>query len=238
MITIERQDHNRYEVFRSDISIGYISVRCNPYHTQNYYLDLELTHYDPANAKELFKLLRAELTRPLQVMLYSWDVEKCVFLTSGGFKRNRQCYEMEVSKADLKFPLKESVPITKIGRGNSAYQVCCELLYNNYTESHKTINPLTADKELFCRALPDTVLFQQENGEILHFAFVEGNEIAYVGTTRRSAFHSFAQTMLFQMLAQNSSISFECDSCDPAAMELRAFFDAPNADSFDTYIIS
>lgn len=233
MITIKHQGSSRYEVFDSDTSIGYISVRCSPYHAQNYYLNLELTQYNSADANELFKLLRSELSRPLQIMLYSWDVDKCVFITSGGFHRKRRCYELEVKATDLKGPIVDSVSIMERKRGHSDYQACCELLYNSYIQSHEAISPLTADKEVFSCDLPDTVLLYQEDCKILHFAFVEENEIAYIGTTRQPGFYYFAQTLLSRMLAKYSSITFECD---PTAMELRDFFNAENMDSYDTYI--
>lgn len=238
MIVIEPHGTNRCQVFHSDINIGFISIRCNPYHAQNYYLDLELKQYDLANAKELFRLLRLKLSRPLQVMLYSREIEKSAFLLAGGFQKRRQCFEMDVSTADLKAPINDSIPIIEVGRGDPAYRACCGLLYSSYRKNHEAINPLTATKELFYRKLPDTVIFQQENGDILNFAFIEENEIAYIGTSRQSYFHDFAQTLLSRMLTKYNSVSFECDSCDPVAMELRTFFDLSNMDSYDTYILN
>ena len=237
MVTIELQSTGHYEVFKSDISIGCISVSSNPYHSQNYYLDLALKQYDSENAKELFRLLRLKLLRPLQVMLYSWELEKSAFLTAGGFQRRRQCYEMEVTTTNLRAPVKDSVQIIEIERNDSTYQSCCELLYSSYIKTHEAINPLTADEKSFYCELPNTVILQQENGKILHFAFVEENEIAYIGTTRQSDFHGFAQTLLSRMLAKYNSVSFECDDSDPVAMALRAFFNPQNLDSYDTYIL-
>lgn len=237
MISITSRDSDRFDIFDSDRNIGYISVRHNPYHAQNYYLDLELTQYDPAKAGELFQMLRMKLLRPFQVMLYSWDVKKCAFLAAGGFIRKRQCYEMEAGAADLKAPVKAAAPIMEIHRGDSDYRICCDLLYHSYIKNHERISPLTADMELFCLDLPETVWLQKGNCEILHYAFIEENEIAYVGTVRQSGFHDFAQTLLFRMLAQHNSIFFECDDCDPAAMELRSFFSVPHTDSYDTYIL-
>lgn len=101
MTAIVSQDEKRFDIFNSDLNIGHIFVYHNSYHAQNCYLDLELTQYDPAKAGELFGMLRQRLARPLQVMLYSWDVKKCAFLTAGGFVRKRQCYEMEAKAADL-----------------------------------------------------------------------------------------------------------------------------------------
>ena len=237
MITIEFQNDRRCEVFDSGESIGYVSVSRNSFHALNRYLELELAQYDPANAKELFTLLRLELSHPLQVMLYAHEYEKRGFLVSGGFQRKRRCYELEVGEKDLAAPIEESILLHESGRGDSLYKDCCELLYKCYADVHKAVNPLTADMESFCRVLPNRVLFYQENGEIIHFAFVEENEIAYIGTARQSDFHCFAQTLLSKMLAQYDSVSFECDDCDPAAMELRALFQTAGTNSYDTYIL-
>lgn len=237
MITIEYQGNRRFEVFNLGKSIGHISVHYNPYHAQNRYLDLELRQYDPTEAEELFRLLRKRLSRPLQVMLYSWDLERCAFLVSGGFQRKRQCYEMKVTAADLKTAVKAPFPLTRRSKNTAAYSSCCGLLYDSYAKSHEGVSPLTADKELFCGDLPDTVLIREENGSILHFAFVEENEIAYIGTVRQADFHNFAQALIAHMTARYENILFECDSCDPTAMELKAFFDVPCMDSYDTYIL-
>ncbi|MCH5278255.1 MAG: hypothetical protein J1E60_00515 [Christensenellaceae bacterium] len=237
MVSIVRQLGHSYEFFNSGVRIGCISVRRNPFHAQNCYLDLNLEQYDPAIARELFELLSGELACPLQAMLHSRDEEKCAFLTSGGFERKRRCYEMEVTAAELKTSVKEDVLLTEILPSDTAYRVCCELLYNSYVKTHEAVSPLTASKEQFYNTLPGTVLLREENGEIVHFAFTEGNEIAYVGTVSQSDFHSFAQALLSRMLTRYDSIAFECDDCDPSAMELKAFFCTRDEDSYDTYIL-
>ncbi len=237
MITIELRDKNRYEVFSSGESIGFVSTRRNPFHARTCYLNLELTWYEPPCAEELFKLLRAELHRPLQVMLYSWEREKCSFLVAGGFQRKRRCYEMEVGRKDLTVPIEGDLPKAETVRGETPYSDCCELLYESYAGTHEAVNPLTADRETFCRALPDKVLYAVEDGGIAHFAFADENEIAYVGTVRQSGFRSFACALLAEMFCRYDTVSFECDDCDPAAMELKSFFRTSNEDSYDTYIL-
>lgn len=237
MLSIVRQLDHSYEVYNSDARVGSISVRRNPFHAQNCYLDLNLEQYDPAIARELFELLSGELACPLQAMLHSRDEEKCAFLISGGFERKRRCYEMEVTAEELKTSVKEEVPLTEILPGDTDYRICCELLYNSYAKTHEAVSPLTASREQFYSTLPDTVLITKEKDEIIHFAFVEESEIAYVGTVRQSDFHGFAQTLLSRMLTRYDSIIFECDDCDPSAMELKAFFHASDEDSYDTYIL-
>lgn len=144
---------------------------------------------------------------------------------------------MEVSQGDLVGPVKESIPIAESGRGESAYKDCCEMLYEHYAKVHREIHPLTADMASFYQAMPSKILFCQEDGQIIHCAFIDENEIAYIATARPSDFHRFAQTLLSKMLVLYNSISFECDDCDPAAMELKAFFRTSSVDSYDTYIL-
>lgn len=237
MITIELQNYGRYGAFDSGKSIGCISVHRNSFHAQNCYLDLELTQYDTAFAPELFAQLRGMLARPLQVMIHSWEYEKSAFLTAGGFQRRRRCFEMEVGRDDLLTPLQKSVSISEALRGERPYQECCDLLYDSYAKTHEAISPLTADRETFSRSLPDRVLFHGERGKVTHFAFIEENEIAYIGTDSLPGLRPFAETLLSLLFQRHSVLSFECDDCDPAAMELRALFHSSKADSYDTYIL-
>ena len=104
MISIVHQGDHRYNIYRAGQDIGCITVSNNPYHNQHCYLNLGLTQFDPAIAKELFFLLRRELGRPLQVMVYSWE-DRHGFLTAGGFERRRRCFELEVTASDLIAPL-------------------------------------------------------------------------------------------------------------------------------------
>lgn len=238
MFTLVPRDGGCFSVLDSGADIGRISTHYNPFHGQNCYLDLALARYDGAAAKELFRQLRTRLDRPLQVMLYAHELDKCAFLAAGGFQRKRRCYELAVSAADLKTPINACVPLMHAQRGSADYGTCCGLLYRYYAKTHQAVSPLTANLELFCRDLPDTAVFSSgAGGEIHHFAFVDGNEIAYTGTLRPSSFRPFAQSLLSQMFLRHEHVFFECDSSDLAAMELKELFRTPSLDSFDTYIL-
>ncbi len=236
MIKIMLQASNCYKALDAEGEIGSVRVSYNPYHLQNAYLDLQLNRYSPADAGELFRLLRNELGCPLQVMVSSREEKKYAFLTAGGFQRKRRCYEIEVTAGELKAPVKAAAPMVEIGRNHPDYTACCGLLYNYYRETHKAVSPLTADRKLFCSKLPSSVLLQKERGNIQNLAFVEENEIAYVAAASQPGFYDFAQTLLAHMLERYGSTSFECDDCDPAAMELRSFCNSSETASFDTYI--
>ncbi len=237
MITIEPRDNRRFEVLDAGSSIGMVSASVNPFHACHAYLDLELTAYDPAWASELFAMLRAELGLPLQAMLDSRETEKIRFVTAGGFQRRRRCFEMVVGEKDLVMPVQENIPIRETKAGEEAYQECCALLYGHYARTHMAISPLTADRPTFDQALPEHALYYAANGAVEHCAFVEESEIAYVGMLGMETFHVFAEALLARMLGRYKSISFEADSTDPAAMELREFFHHADRDSFDTFIL-
>ncbi len=238
MISIVPQNDIVYGIFDSNRLIGSVKTSQNPYHARNIYLHLELETYDVATAADLFRRLRNLLGKPLQVMLDSCDTHQAAWLRAGGFERARRCYEMQVSAADLKCSVRTRLPLEQATQGSEAYRLCCEMLYHSYAETHEAVSPLTASLQDFCRDLPETAVFHMENGQIAHWAFIEENEMAYVGTNAPEEFPPFAETLLSKMLAEHGSIFFECDDCDPAAMALRSFFDLPDAPYCDTYIFT
>lgn len=240
MIRYIHQEPHRYAVYDSDEYIGYVDVSQNPYHSQHCYLTLKLTRCDPAIAAALFPMLRRELARPLQVMLYASPTMHD-FLTAGGFERRRRCYELAVHPADLAVPLRSAVPLTKLSAHTAPYDLCCKMLYNDYRETHRAVSPLTADEKSFCADLPDTVFCAIEDGEIVHFAFVqpdeESNEIAYVGTKKPSAFQPFAQSLVTALFRERDCMTAECDDVDPAAMALKSLFRPAEGTPYDTYVL-
>ena len=240
MISIVHQGDHRYNIYRSGQDIGCIRVSANPYHDQHCYLDLGLTEFDPAIAKELFSLLRKELGRPLQVMCYSWNGMHD-FLTAGGFERSRRCYELEVTADHLTAPLNAELPLHTVSKGSPMYAACCELLYAYYCETHAPVSPLTAPPDALCADLPETVLCHAADSNPIHCAFIEpdetGYEIAYVATTDISAFCGFAKSLLSKLFCKCSTLTAECDDTDTAAMILKSLFRTGSDDSYDTYIL-
>lgn len=240
MISIVHQGDHRYNVYRAGQDIGCIAVSDNPYHDHHCYLNLGLEQFDPAIAKELFSLLRSELGRPLQVMLYSWE-GRHDFLTAGGFERRRRCYELEVSTSDLMTPLHASAELHTAVKGSPIYTVCCELLYDYYRKTHASVSSLTVDADTFCATLPMTVMCCIADGKPIHCAFIEPDEIeceiAYVATTNLSSFCGFAQTLVHALFQRCGTLTAECDDTDPAAMILKSMFRTSSDDSYDTYIL-
>lgn len=240
MISIVQQDSHRYNVYRADQDIGCICVSTNPYHNRNLYLDLALTQYDPVIAKELFSLLRRELSKPLQVITDSRK-NRHGFLTAGGFERRRRCYELEVSPTDLIVPLHASTELHAAVKGSPIYAACCELLYAHYCETHAPVSPLTIDADAFCTNLPETVICCFADGKPVHYAFVEpdesGFEIAYASTTHPGTFSDFVHALIHALFQESDILTMECDDCDPAAMTLRSLFRTSPDESYDTYIL-
>ncbi len=241
MVQLMHQDGHRYTVYDSGEYIGCIDVSQNPYHNQHVYLSLELTRYDPSIATELFHILRIEWDHPLQVMLYA-SQPMHHFLVSGGFERRRRCYELEVHFSDLAVPLADVVPLTRFSKQDAQYDVCCKMLYDYYCKTHRAVSPLTVDEESFCADLPDNVFCYMEEGKIIHFAFTqldeESYEIAYVGTIKPSAFHSFAQSLMTALFRERDCVIAECDDVDPAAMALKSLFRPTEKIPYDTYILT
>jgi len=80
----QEKGDNRYIVYDAGEDIGCIAVSENPYHSRHFYLNLGLMHYAPHIAAELFRLLRQEPARPLQVMLYVSQPMHDFLIASGG----------------------------------------------------------------------------------------------------------------------------------------------------------
>lgn len=90
-------------------------------------------------------------------------------------------------------------------------------------------------------AFPRTAFCHAEEGNIVHFAFVQPNdedyEIAYVGTTRPADFKVFAKSLMGELFRERGLITAECDDVDPAAMTLKSLFALPDGAPFDTYVL-
>ena len=212
----------------------------NDFHKRNCYLKLELKEYDINIATELFDLLQYQVKRSLQVMISSVDVPKVIFLEKGGFHCIRKCYEVEVTVNELRDT--EKIAEDKVEKylrckkGVSEYELCANFIYEYYMQTHEKINPLTVNYETFLTQLPDEVFFMLDNGKIEHVAFIQENEIAYVGTSNIAGFKDFVSYVVRKMFKEQEELFFECDDCDAAAMILMDLFEGEVNESYDTYI--
>ncbi len=215
--------------------VGAIELYSNRFHENNQYLRLHLSRYEPAWAAPLFSYLRHAAQKPLQDMHSSQGTQQAAFLMAGGFACKRKCFELEVTAKDYSSAA-SATPLTAAQRGQPEYAACCQRLYSHYQATHAAISPLTADVTAFCEHLPPKVFFSSTDAQIQHFAFVEANEIAYVGSIRPDGIRAFAEAVVSKLLAEYESICFECDDCDAASMALKSLFSIDVQESYDTYV--
>lgn len=234
MIDAVHQGDNHFELYRDGRTIGCIVVSCNPFHSGHAYLNLGLTEYDPTIAEELFDRLQSQISKPLQVMLYSNKKTICDFLLAGKFTCKRRCFEVEGCREDLTKPISVRVSLNYTTSGEKSYRTASRMLYEYYRGTHEEISPLTADFETFCAGLPDVAVLSPEK---THAAFLEQEEIAYVASREPRNAEAFLETVLADQLHKWGRVSFECDDCDPVAIQLLNFFPQPES-SYDTYIYS
>lgn len=225
-----------YRLFSDMDELGTVETYHNDFHAQNCYLRFCLKSFDREIAGNLISALGQYIGRPMQVMLSSTDQKLADFLKAGGFQRVRRCFKMEVSAEDLSTKCLMAVPFRKYRKGDLAYNTCCKLLHRIYEENHKLINPLTADSEAFCQRIPETVFCRVSDGQVVHFSFIEENEIAYVGSTDQESFLPFIQSVIAELFARYETIFFECDDTDKTAMVLKSLFIAEESVFYDTYI--
>lgn len=256
-VSLNKINEQEYSVTFGRRDVGIIKISTNKFHAGNGYVQLNLKDYDTYYARELFEQLADEVCRPMQVMLSSTEQEKINFLETAGFRCARKCYEMEVSEKDLVTEtIQEETTNSQNGaigfqngtidsqgeeigyctKGSLTYDLCCQLMFEYYSKVHKHINPLTAEYAEFVEILPAEAMYQMKDGGIFGVAFLEENEIAYVGARGADGFSDFLKKVIQKLFEQYDSITFECDDCDPAAMELRGLFKSGNDESYDTYI--
>lgn len=234
MLTLQRMD-DTYIVYQNERRIGSLQLYDNPHHMRNCYVKLEMDELDAEISAELFEELRRIAGRPLQVVADSDNAELIAFLLAGGFVCRRKCYEVEAGIEDY-IGGQADVSLEYCRVDEPDYEQACRMLFAHYTETHKAVNPWTADFETFCGELPEDVICSKQDDEIVSLAFVEENEIAYVCGTDEKCFADFARGLVSAMFEKYETICFESDDCDWAAMQLRALFKNLEETSYDTYV--
>lgn len=234
MVSLEIEQ-NEVSVFWDCALIGKIELYTNTYHIQNQYLKIDSSLFDSAISKELFWKLCNKLGKPLQVMVNSDRTDIIDFIVAGGFHLKRKCYEIEATAKNYAGTIRRT-ELSYARAGEKDYNDCCKLMYERYKETHKTVNPLTADYNTFICNFPKLVFYEKTEERIIHLAFMEENEIAYVFSKNETNFITFAETVISKVFAEYSSLYFEADDCDGTAMVLKSLFYADKGISCDTYI--
>lgn len=235
MITIQKQG-GKYCVHHKGRQLGFIELYDNPQHATNCYVKMELSSWETSISEELWRKLKEIAGRPLQVMVDSSNVAITDFLTAGGFVCKRKCYEVDACAADYVGDIVD-MDLCYCAVGDQDYESCCQMMYHHYLDTHKAINPWTADYETFCAKLPKTTVYAKTDNSILSIAFIESNEIAYVCSSDEQHFHRFAQSLISSMFTEYHSIIFECDNCDRVAIILKNLFANQSDIGYCTYVL-
>lgn len=233
MITWNPIDESAYEVFADGVSIGTIRTHRNSYHGRNCYLKLELERMD-FDAAELFAGLYGEKQSPLHTMLPHPQQQAAEFLLRGGFGLRRRCFLMKVSQSDLIAPAAEG-ELLEYTKGSEEYDAACHLLYDQYARDHAAISPLTADFNTFCEKIPEQLVCRKEGDAIVQYAFLDENEVAYMGSEALEGFRAFAEAVLAKLFLHCEQVEFEADDIDEVAMTMRGLFTTGDGFSLDTY---
>lgn len=206
------------------------------FHNKHMYLDIKNSELSKLENRDFDKLI-VHYNKPLQVGVYSDNYELIDLLTKSNFSLNRKCYELEVSKYDLKSPLENEIKdLFETRSGQLEYEYCCKMLYDYYAKTHYDVNPLTAKLDDFIDRIPQTVIYTKSKDHIDHCAFVEENEIAYLASFSEDNSKSFLNSLLFLMFSKYKYIFFEADDTDWLATELRKMFKIDNPITFDSYL--
>ena len=206
----------------------------NKFHNKHTYLNIENSEISTIND---FDHLLDEYKKPLQIGVDSNNYKLIDLLVKNDFILKRKCYEVEVTKADLKYPL-EKADIFQCHYGSYEYKKCCQILYDYYALVHYDVSPLTASFAEFVNIIPKDSLYIKEDGIITTCAFVEENEIAYLATSKSDSktMRVFLSALLTFLFDKYQYIFFESDDTDYFATELKDIFDINIKSSYDTYI--
>ncbi|NLM05830.1 MAG: hypothetical protein GX219_02765 [Tissierellia bacterium] len=216
--------------------LGIIEYYHNQFHNKNCYLILKLEEYNKNFAKELFRAFKELIGEPLQVMVESSEKEIIDFIIAGKFLLKRRCYELNVRKKDLNGPLEANASLKRFYIDSDEYNESLNLLYKQYELEHEKINPLTVDIKEFSKILPGKVICLIENGSVKDYAFIEENEIAYIGSIEVKEIDFFLSSLIDGLFKKFDNIVFESDDCSPAGMALMSMF-KHNEETYNTYVL-
>ena len=175
--------------------------------------------------------------KPLQIGIDSDQLAVIDLLKKAGFILKRKCYEVEVTREDLKNPLGTKKLETKLtSKGEKPYEKASELIFKYYQKTHEDVSPLTVGLEKFKEILPDQAFYYEKEGQLLIAAFLENEEIAYLAGFEDNLADDFINDLLIYLFKNHQEIYFESDNTDPLATRLRNKFQVKFDLTFDTYI--
>lgn len=175
--------------------------------------------------------------KPLQIGIDSDQLAVIDLLKKAGFILKRKCYEVEVTREDLKNPLGTKKLETKLtSKGEKPYEKASELIFKYYQKTHEDVSPLTVGLEKFKEILPNQAFYYEKEGQVLMAAFLENEEIAYLAGFEYNLADDFINDLLIYLFKHYEEIFFEADNTDPLATRLKNKFQSKIDLTFDTYI--
>ena len=175
--------------------------------------------------------------RPLQIGIDSDQLAVIDLLKKSGFILKRKCYEVEVTREDLKNPIGTPKLETKLtSKGELAFEKASDLVFKYYKKTHEDVSPLTVGLKEFKEILPDQAFYYEKESQVLMAAFLENEEIAYLAGFEEKLADEFINDLLIYLFKHYEEIFFEADTTDPLATKLRNKFVEKSDLTFDTYI--
>lgn len=175
--------------------------------------------------------------RPLQIGIDSDQLAVIDLLKKSGFILKRKCYEVEVTREDLKNPIGTPKLETKLtSKGELAFEKASDLVFKYYKKTHEDVSPLTVGLKEFKEILPEKVFYYEKEGQVLMAAFLENEEIAYLAGFEENLADEFFNDLLIYLFKNHQEIFFEADTTDPLASRLREKFISEAGISYDTYV--
>ena len=204
----------------------------NDFHKNHIYIKInDIEKVKLAGLEDLAK------ERPIQIGVYSNQNNLIDFLKKAGFILKRKCYEVEVTRKDLKKPLEPTKGKGKFTKkGEKPYEKAAALVFEYYKKTHEPVSPLTVGLEKFKEILPEKVFYYEKEGQVLMAAFLENEEIAYLAGFENNLAEDFINDLLIYLFQYYEEIFFEADTTDPLATRLRDKFFVKSDVSYDTYI--
>lgn len=204
----------------------------NEFHNKHTYIKID--DLEKVNLSDLEALSK---DRPLQIGIYSDQLDLIEFLKKAGFILKRKCYEVEVTREDLKKPLEPTKGKGKFTKkSENPYEKAAALVFEYYKKTHEPVSPLTVGLEKFKEILPDQAFYYEKEGQVLMAAFLENEEIAYIAGFEENLADEFINDLLIYLFKNHQEIYFESDNTDPLATRLRNKFQTKSDLTFDTYI--
>ena len=175
--------------------------------------------------------------RPLQIGIDSDQLAVIDLLKKSGFILKRKCYEVEVTREDLKNPIGTPKLETKLtSKGELAFEKASDLVFKYYKKTHEDVSPLTVGLKEFKEILPDQAFYYEKESQVLMAAFLENEEIAYLAGFEEKLADEFINDLFIYLFKNYEEIFFEADNTDPLATKLKNKFVEKSDPTFDTYI--